>query len=297
MKDQNQTINTYEEFWKNDPSDNKDISTYQAWNKELWSFKEIEKYIFEKIKTLNSVDLVEFGCGRGLAAVSFLNWIKNLSSNKIINSFTGIDGWDASSYINNIAEPNVNFIKSKLQDLHINNSQKWDIGYSVGVLHHVDELDKVIENISNTIKPKGLFLANFNIEFPFIRKNTDDALRKKLHQLSEIEQNKFIEEITILSSVLRTKDKLNVPNLPMIGIKEGEYFVNELINYFIFKMYYNPNLSMKRNITANVDWYKPSIVLGLDPKAVISLFKEFGLNYLTSFNPTPSSITICLIND
>lgn len=291
MDSQTQTINTYDKFWNTDPSTDVDLDVYHSWNLRYWDHPDF-RGIIESIDSTKPLSLAEFGCGRGLALKSFVNWIHNCNSNIRLGDIYGIDGWDIRESLKQ-SFPGAIPIQALLhQELPSGLKSSLDIGFSVGVLHHIDDVESAVRFFSTAIKPGGLFFLHCNNKFPMLRQATDDSLRKYLHSQPYGFLQKFCEDITKLSESFSRLPDVAVPSLHSLGIPEGEYHPHVLLNYYICKMYYNSSLTFERNVHANVDWYEPEIVKGLDEEYIASAFARHSLRVVHSFSPTPSSIAL-----
>ena len=96
-------------------------------------------------------DVLEVGCGGGFAA----DYLKG-----IYGTYLGIDYADELiryAQVKN-ASPEASFQAINAKDLPTD--QKFDIIFMIGVLHHLDNPDAVLQQLSDSLKPGGWMIAN-----------------------------------------------------------------------------------------------------------------------------------------
>ena len=103
-----------------------------------------------KLNKIFNKEIMELGTGSGRI-------LKNLITFKPKKIY----GIEPSSAINvakkNLKKYKIDFKKIKGEDLDFNN--QLDFIFSLGVIHHIPNYDKVLKNIYNSLKPKGEFIV------------------------------------------------------------------------------------------------------------------------------------------
>ncbi len=92
-----------------------------------------------------------------------------------------------------------------------------------------------------------------------VRKFTDDYIREAISRMSDEEAWDEMRSLTRLGqalSELHASVKLE-DDIPLLGIKSGEYDVQRLIHWNFAKLYWNEEWSFEENVHVNFDWYRP----------------------------------------
>ena len=86
------------------------------------------------------------------------------------------------------------------------------------------------------------------------------------------------KQITLLGKNLnKIKDKIKVPDIPLLNIKAGKYDVQRFIYWNFLKCFWNHELGFNNSIAANFDWYSPSIAHKYSRKEFIELAQNENL--------------------
>jgi ubiquinone/menaquinone biosynthesis C-methylase UbiE len=110
--------------------------------------------LFQTLKSVQispRADVLEVGCGAGFAA-------KHLEGR--IGSYCGVD------YSGNLIHyarvhnsgPEIEFVAANIKDFQPGKS--FDLIFAIGLLHHFDDLDSMLESTVRLLKPGGWFIAN-----------------------------------------------------------------------------------------------------------------------------------------
>jgi hypothetical protein len=92
-----------------------------------------------------------------------------------------------------------------------------------------------------------------------------------------------MKEVTdFAESLHRQSIRVIVPDLPLLGIKKGEYDLQRFIYQFFFKCFWNDGFGYDDSNSANFDWYYPKYAWRQSEKEIRSWCKELGLkvNYI-----------------
>lgn len=148
---------TVKEFWDHRPCNirhsDKEIGTKEYFDEVTKRKYFVESHIkpFANFEAYKDKDVLEVGCGIGTAAQSFIEHGAR---------YTGID---VSPYSIELAKKRLNVYSLKgevfegdIQTLVIPD-KKFDLVYSFGVLHHINDLDSALKNIYAMLKPGGQF--------------------------------------------------------------------------------------------------------------------------------------------
>ncbi|PPR44237.1 MAG: Ubiquinone biosynthesis O-methyltransferase [Alphaproteobacteria bacterium MarineAlpha5_Bin6] len=195
------------------------------------------KYIKEMIsskndgnKTLKKIEILDIGCGGGLICEPLARMGANV---------TGIDFVyeNILSAIKHAKDSNLN-IKYLHKDIEkIKIDSKYDVIIILEVLEHIESWEKLITNISKSLKPKGkLIISTINrnllskIFAIFIAENILKFIPKKTH-----DYEKLIRPEELSSSLI--KNKFNVLDITglIFNPMSSEWILkknNSKINYF-----------------------------------------------------------------
>ncbi len=188
-------IRCYETGDKNIDQDT--VASFGREWKRFHSFEEVDLKKFGKsyfdivtFEMLNSTMLVaDFGCGSG-------RWTKFIQSRakKII----AIDPSEAIFYADKLLgdAENIELCKASVSDLPFPDDY-FDFGFSLGVLHHIPDTAKAMQDCVRKVKPGGYFLV-----YLYYKLDNRGVLYKSLFFLSNLIRNvisKFPQRLKIFS--------------------------------------------------------------------------------------------------
>jgi len=98
------------------------------------------------------------------------------------------------------------------------------------------------------------------------------------------------EQLTLLGKILsELKIKINVPNIPLLGIKGGEWDLQRFIYYNFIKCYWNKELGWEASVMTNYDWYAPSLAYRYSEEEFKKMIKNSGLEVVYFFQDEMAS--------
>lgn len=99
----------------------------------------------------SAATVLEVGCGAGFAA----RYLKGR-----VGSFCGVDYSENLIHYARVhnSGPQVEFVAADIKDFQPQRS--FDVIFAIGLLHHLDDLDSMLENVVHLLKPGGWFVAN-----------------------------------------------------------------------------------------------------------------------------------------
>jgi SAM-dependent methyltransferase len=200
--------------------------------------------------------ILDVGCGSGLSSSLFID----------SPYWTGEAMWvgaDISAAVDVARDrlghcPNTHFVQADALQLPFRNGS-FDTIFSEGVLHHTPSTRQAILAVAHLLEPGGEFHFYVYRKKGPVREFTDDAIRAAIAPLSGDEAWEAMRSLTRLGQALSELDvKVEVPeDVPLLGIKAGEYDVQRLIYWHFAKLYWNPAWSFEENVHVNFDWYRP----------------------------------------
>ncbi|WP_347506094.1 hypothetical protein [Pseudomonas anguilliseptica] len=88
-------------------------------------------------------------------------------------------------------------------------------------------------------------------------------------------------QLTDLGKVLSELNvKFTSPDIPLLGIKGGEYDIQRFIYWNFLKCFWNPVLGVETSDAINFDWYSPSNARRFSEAEVRALVSENGLRFI-----------------
>ena len=151
-------------------------SQYARKHRLLQTIRKLEDYNLGKV--------LEVGCGAGYSA----SYLKGR-----YNDFTGIDYSENLIKIakDNFEEDSIHFINSDF--LEYSAGKSFDVIFMIGVLHHIENSEKVLKKLYELLSKKGSIIINepqsSNHFFEYLRK-----IRKKIDKDYSDEQKPFFSE-------------------------------------------------------------------------------------------------------
>lgn len=202
--------------------------------------------------------ILDVGCGAGL---SFLSLFDDCLEG---NFYTGID---ISSAVDLCRENfknlglNGRFIRQDMFSLDLSEMGLFDLIFSEGVMHHTPSVANAIKKLSAFLSKDGKFLFYIYKKKAPIREFSDDFIREKLSRMSDRDSWDAISQITELGELLSNLSvTINIPrDISLLEIPAGEHDIQRLFYNYIFKCYFNSNLTFNESNHVNFDWYKPTL--------------------------------------
>lgn len=110
--------------------------------------------LFQTLKSVSmspEADVLEVGCGAGFAA-------KYLEGH--VGSYCGVDYSEKLIHYASVhnSGPEIQFVAANIKDFQPGKS--FDLIFAIGLLHHFDDLDSMLEDTIRLLKPGGWFIAN-----------------------------------------------------------------------------------------------------------------------------------------
>ncbi len=273
---QNQTKNIFSDKWK-EADEYKDIEklyTFQYdWFLQLYGFENEDAFsTYLKDKKI----ILDTGCGLGYKAA----WFAKLAPHALV---IGIDISDAALIAakNFTNYPNLFFYKGDIANTHL---KEGVIDFTVcdQVIMHTEIPEVTFSHLSQITSKGGEFACYVYSKKALPRELVDDYFRNATHSISKEEMWDFSEQLTELGKRL---SELNVkfvsPDIPLLGIKGGEYNIQRFIYWNFLKCFWKEDWGFDLSKSTNFDWYAPSNAKRFTKEEFIKMVND---NYLeTSF--------------
>lgn len=253
FSNQQQTNEMFSEKWKKvEAKDNlAAMEDFQKnWYLTLYGFKNEEELAsFLAAKKI----IIDAGCGLGYKA----EWFAKLSPGSTV---IGID-FSEAVYIaahKYTSVPNLLFVH---EDIANTNIKKGIVDYVScdQVIHHTENPGQTFAHLSELLAPRGELACYVYAKKALPRELLDDYFRKAVHNFSKEQLWEFSKQMTELGKRLSKLDvKINSPDIPLLGIKEGEYDIQRFIYWNFMKCFWREDWSTELCDSTNFDWYSPS---------------------------------------
>ena len=239
---------------KEDLDEQKKLFEFQKkWYLKLYGFtdeKELRTYLCKKKIILDA------GCGLGYKA----KWFADLSPDSIV---IGMDYSDAS-YVaakNYVDTPNLFFVRGDIGNTKIKSSTI-DYVSCDQVIHHTENPEKTMIELSRILSSGGELAVYVYAKKALPRELLDDYFRSKTKEISKEDMWKLSEQLTELGRRLtELKINIDVPEIPLLGIKGGEIDLQRFIYWNFIKCFWSEELGKETSLSTNFDWYAPSNAL------------------------------------
>lgn len=161
---------------------------------------------------------------------------------------------------------------------------EFDLIYCQEVLHHTSDPEGAFRNLRGLLAPGGEIAIYVYKKKAPAREFVDDYVRDRISGLPYDEAIKACEQITDLGRALSEQNTtLNVPQVDVLEIPEGEYDLQRFIYHFFAKCFWNPDLSYRDNVVINYDWYHPQLCSRHTVQEVRGWFADAGLEVTHEF--------------
>ena len=188
--------------------------------------------------------------------------------------------------------PNVHFIQADLRQLPFKRNF-FDYIYSDQVLHHTKNTGTSFKYLTKFLTNSGhISIYVYNKKAP-VREYVDDYIRKKTVKMSTSECTEFSKQMAYLGkSLAKLNKKIKIPqNIPILGVKAGEYDVQRFIYWHFLKCFWDESDNFERSVGVNFDWYSPKFAFRHSPKEVRTWFKDAKLK-IVNFKEIESGISV-----
>lgn len=276
--DKVQTKGSFGSKWSENPNlsfhelldENFEITQWVLRRNGFSSFHEFKSWLGEGTRILDG------GCGNGRVT----QLLATLAPN------SEIVGIDINPDIAALNLQNFKNVTIHYQDL-LNLDQElglFDRIYCQEVLHHTADPKLGFSNLVDKLLPGGeIAIYVYKIKGP-IREYVDEYIRGLVSELPWESAAPLIAQITELGRVLSEEDLiLEIPEVEILGIKEGRYSIQRFIYHFFLKCFWNESFSFKDNNAVNLDWYHPSLASKHSLEEITSWFEVKNLEIMHSY--------------
>jgi ubiquinone/menaquinone biosynthesis C-methylase UbiE len=274
VENQSQTNSVFSDKWvkysNEEINEQERLFEFQKqWYLKLYDFSteaELQSYLQKQDVVLDA------GCGLGYKA----KWFADLSPETIV---IGMDYSDAAfvaarKYTDT---PNLIFVKGDIADTKIRDGVVSYVSCDQ-VIHHTEDPQKTMIELARILKPKSELAVYVYAKKALPRELLDEHFRSKTKTVSSEDMWKMSEQLTELGKKLRELNiSIDVPDIPLLGIKGGEMDVQRFIYWNFIKCFWNEDLGKETSISTNYDWYAPSNAERYSKEELSNMVNKSGL--------------------
>lgn len=253
---QRQTEQTFGFKWAKKESYDSEQSNHRAkeWLIERYCGGDISK--LEQWLSGSPKIILDAGCGAGFSGALFFGQYLHQ------HQYLGVD--ISTAY--QVAEQRFNdlqlegeFFQGDISALTLP-EESVDIIFSEGVLHHTDNTERTFNHLCTKLKPGGYFMFYVYRKKSVIREFTDDYIRHAIAGMSDEAAWDALKPLTALGIELgQLNQKVTIKEpIPFLGIEAGEYDIQRLFYWHVFKAFYRDDYDFDEMHHINFDWYRPT---------------------------------------
>ena len=254
----------------------------------------LDRYGFESREAMRSFFAdrelsLDAGCGSAFSASLWLSpgWSRGGAA------WVGVDISDAVEVARDRLEgiERLHFVQADILDLPFRAGVFGAI-FSEGVLHHTPSTEAAFRSLVPLLRAGGeLLFYVYRLKAP-VREFTDDHVRSVIYSLPPDDAWEALRPLTELGRALaELRTEVDVPDVPLLGIKAGTYDVQRLVYWHFAKLFWNADLSFEENLHVNFDWYHPRYAHRHTEEEVRGWCDEADLD-VTRFHVEPSGFTV-----
>lgn len=272
-QNQKQTNDVFSEKWTEYEKTNEKEKLYnfqKEWYLKLYGF-ESESALAKFLSTKKYI--FDAGCGLGYKA----KWFADLAPNSIV---IGMDFSDACIIAakNYKDTKNLYFIKGDIADVPFKNDS---INYVScdQVIMHTEIPENTFKELTRITKNRGQFACYVYAKKALPRELLDDYFRIETKNLTNEQLWEMSRQLTQLGKTLsELKIKVEIPDIPLLGIKGGKQDIQRFIYWNFLKCFWNEDLGYETSVATNFDWYSPSNAKRYSEEEYIKMIKDNNLS-------------------
>ena len=250
---QQQTNDIFSDKWEKVEEMEKvgEMENFQfKWYLELYGFKtEEELKVFLQSKRV----IFDAGCGLGYKAA----WFAKLAPNSVV---IGMDFSDAAKIAAKRYKdiPNLYFVQGDIADTKLN-SGVVDYVSCDQVIMHTEVPKNTFAHLTDITSEDGEFACYVYSKKALPRELLDDYFRQNVINFDSEKVWELSRQLTQLGKTLsELKINIDVPDIPMLNIKGGNYDLQRFIYWNFIKCFWREDWGVELCDSTNFDWYSPS---------------------------------------
>ena len=253
--DSEQTAKSFEDKWNHHAGDyfeatlNENLDIYQ-WIMRRNGFDDPQTFAgwFQQQSAI-----LDAGCGNG----RITKLIASATDDKV--RIVGVDLVAHNVASQNLASfKNVEIFQGDLLG-ELNFLGRFSLIYCQEVLHHTPDPRSAFLNLASLLDDQGEIAIYVYKKKGPLREFADDYIREQISSLDFDQSLVSMRQVTEFARVLRGLDiEIDVPSVDLLEISAGKQKLHDVIYNFMFKNFWNDDLTFDENVGVNYDWYHPS---------------------------------------
>ncbi|MFH1656474.1 MAG: class I SAM-dependent methyltransferase [Candidatus Nealsonbacteria bacterium] len=278
--DKNKTTISFGNKWSSDLLEGYEKQRKESLKERFLSILGVENK--EELKKVfkDNMNCLDIGCGIAWPEYLF-NINKKVNRFAVDLSFSVEKAYKKTKNISNIFIGQADLFNLPFKD------NFFDIIFADGVLHHTGNTKKAFYTLSKYLKPNGLIGIYIYSQKPFLRELADYKIREITTEMTFKEVQEFSEQMAKFGkSLQKFKDDLKIESdIPLLGIKKGNYNLQKFIYDYFLKCFYNKEWGDNSSIINNLDWYYPKYASHHSKKEIKSWFEENNFSGIKFIQP------------
>ncbi len=255
LENQKQTNEAFSLKWtqysKEDIAEQEKLFSFQReWYLKLYGFESEQDLAgFFRGKKV----IFDAGCGLGYKA----KWFADLAPESTV---IGMDFSDAAYIAADRYKDtdNLFIVKGDIANTQFNDTSI-DYVSCDQVIHHTENVALTYKELSRILIDDGEFAVYMYAKKALPRELVDDYFRTATKETSHEDMMALSEQLTDLGKTLADLNiSIDVPDIPLLGIKGGEMDIQRFIYWNFIKCFWNEDLGRVTSVSTNYDWYSPS---------------------------------------
>ena len=243
------------------------------WYLELYGFKnEEELKVFLQSKRV----IFDAGCGLGYKAA----WFAKLAPNSVV---IGMDFSDAAKIAAKRYKdiPNLYFVQGDIADTKLN-SGVVDYVSCDQVIMHTEVPENTFAHLTDITSQNGEFACYVYSKKALPRELLDDYFRQNVVNFDSEKVWEMSRQLTQLGKTLsELKINIDVPDIPMLNIKGGNYDLQRFIYWNFIKCFWRDDWGIELSDSTNFDWYSPSNAKRYSEEEFKKMIEDNNLDIVT----------------
>lgn len=197
--------------------------------------------------------ILDAGCGPGFKAA----WFAKLAPHAIVLGIDISTAYEraAKKYVN---ITNLFFMQGDIANTGLSN-HSIDFVVCDQVIMHTEIPEDTFAKLSGITSEQGEFACYVYRKKALPRELIDDYFRLQTHNIPNDKMWEFSQQLTVLGKTLSDlKVNFTCPDIPVLGIKGGQYDVQRFIYWNFLKCFWKDEWDFELNKNTNYDWYAPS---------------------------------------
>jgi SAM-dependent methyltransferase len=271
-KNQSQTNEVFSEKWykvQREDQVQKMEEFQKEWYLKLYGFQDQDE-LSSFLQSKNTI--LDAGCGLGYKAA----WFAELAPESLV---IGMDFSEAAKIAAQKYDhiTNLYFVQGDIAETGLI-SGSVDYVSCDQVIMHTENPEKTFHHLSGLLSEKGEFACYVYAKKALPRELLDDYFRSATHDISTEDLWNMSAQLTELGKRLTELElEIDVPDIPLLGIKGGKYDIQRFIYWNFLKCFYKEDWDKGLNDSTNFDWYSPSNARRFSEKEFRNMARESNL--------------------